>query len=101
MSIRLATPQPPTTPRDQHRAHARVLDKLQAPCRLDRRAAPRCGRRGAPDLAIQFGAAYQGSAVVTNALAQPQLMARHGRRIERRLDTLDDRTVDDHRRRAP
>jgi AcrR family transcriptional regulator len=57
------------------------------------------GRRDASDLAIEFVAAYQGSAVVTNALGQPGLMARQGRRIERWIDSFEEhRTVnDDHR----
>jgi AcrR family transcriptional regulator len=57
------------------------------------------GRRDASDLAIQFVAAYQGTAVVTNSLGQPELMARQARRIDRWIDTLEEhRTVnDDHR----
>jgi AcrR family transcriptional regulator len=47
------------------------------------------GRRDAPDLAVQFVAAYQGTAVVTNALGRPEVMARQARRIERWLDTID------------
>jgi TetR/AcrR family transcriptional regulator, transcriptional repressor for nem operon len=56
------------------------------------------GRRDAPDLAVQFVAAYQGSAVVSNALGQPDLMARQVRRIERWIDGLDKRRAvhDDH-----
>jgi hypothetical protein len=60
------------------------------------------GRRDASDLAIQFVAAYQGSAVVTNALGQQELMARQARRVERWIDTVDSRQpAKDDRRRRP
>ncbi|MGH9026913.1 MAG: hypothetical protein ACRDWD_12475 [Acidimicrobiia bacterium] len=35
------------------------------------------GRRDAHDLAVELVASYQGSAVLTSALGQPELMARH------------------------
>jgi AcrR family transcriptional regulator len=59
------------------------------------------GRRDASDLAIEFVASYQGSAVVTNALAQPELMARQARRVERWIDALEPQqpVKRDHRRR--
>jgi AcrR family transcriptional regulator len=59
------------------------------------------GRRDASDLALQFVAAYQGAAVLTNALGQPRLMARQTRRIERWVDTIEQRRTvhDDHTRR--
>jgi TetR/AcrR family transcriptional regulator, transcriptional repressor for nem operon len=47
------------------------------------------GRRDAHDLAVEFVAAYQGSAVLTSALGQPELMARQARRFERRIDALN------------
>jgi AcrR family transcriptional regulator len=47
------------------------------------------GRSDASDLAMQFVAAYQGSAMVTNALGQPELMTRLGRRVERWINDLD------------
>jgi AcrR family transcriptional regulator len=60
------------------------------------------GRRDASDLAIQFVAAYQGSAVVTNALGQQELMARQARRVERWIDTVDSKHPAKHdRRRRP
>lgn len=46
------------------------------------------GRRDAHDLAVELMAAYQGSALLTNALAQPEVMARQARRIERWIDAL-------------
>jgi AcrR family transcriptional regulator len=46
------------------------------------------GRRDAHDLALQLVIAYQGSAVLTNALAQPELMAREARRLEKWINTL-------------
>ena len=46
------------------------------------------GRRDARDLAVEFVAAYQGGAVLTSALGQPELMTRHARRLERWLDAL-------------
>jgi AcrR family transcriptional regulator len=46
------------------------------------------GRRDAPDLAMELVAAYQGSAVLTSALGQPELMVRHAQRLERWLDAL-------------
>jgi TetR/AcrR family transcriptional regulator, transcriptional repressor for nem operon len=57
------------------------------------------GRRDASDLAIQFVAAYQGSAVVTSALGQPELMARQARRVERWIDTVDSQHPAKHDRR--
>ncbi|MBV8789285.1 MAG: TetR/AcrR family transcriptional regulator [Mycobacterium sp.] len=46
------------------------------------------GRRDAHDLAIQLVVAYQGSAVLTNALAQPELMAREARRLEKWITAM-------------
>lgn len=46
------------------------------------------GRRDAHDLAVEFVAAYQGGAVLTSALGQPELMARHARRLGRWVDAL-------------
>jgi AcrR family transcriptional regulator len=46
------------------------------------------GRRDAHDLAVEFVVAYQGSAVLTSALGQPELMARQARRLERWIDAL-------------
>jgi AcrR family transcriptional regulator len=50
------------------------------------------GRRDALGLALEYVAAYQGAAVVTNALGQPELMTRQARRIERWVDGIEDRT---------
>lgn len=46
------------------------------------------GRRDAHDLAVELVASYQGSAVLSNALGQPELMARQARRLKRWIDTL-------------
>jgi TetR/AcrR family transcriptional regulator, transcriptional repressor for nem operon len=46
------------------------------------------GRRDARELAAEFVAAYQGSAVVTSALGEPDFMARQARRLERWIDAL-------------
>jgi hypothetical protein len=47
------------------------------------------GRRDARDLAVEFIASYQGTAVLTQALRQPALLSREGRRLERWIDSLD------------
>jgi AcrR family transcriptional regulator len=46
------------------------------------------GRRDAHDLALELLIAYQGSAVLTNALVQPELMAREARRLEKWINAL-------------
>jgi TetR/AcrR family transcriptional regulator, transcriptional repressor for nem operon len=46
------------------------------------------GRRDARDLAIALIAAYQGIALLTNTLRDPELMAREARRLQRWIDTL-------------
>jgi AcrR family transcriptional regulator len=46
------------------------------------------GRRDAHDLALELVIAYQGSAVLTNALAQPEVMAREARRLEKWINAL-------------
>jgi AcrR family transcriptional regulator len=46
------------------------------------------GRRDAHDLAVELLVGYQGSAVLTNALGQPDLMARQARRLEKWIDGL-------------
>ncbi|WP_029111954.1 TetR/AcrR family transcriptional regulator [Mycobacterium sp. URHB0044] len=47
------------------------------------------GRRDARDLAVELLIAYQGSAVLANALGRPELMTRQTRRLEKWLDALD------------
>ncbi|MGX9788216.1 TetR/AcrR family transcriptional regulator [Mycobacterium sp. MMS18-G62] len=47
------------------------------------------GRRDAHDLAVDLLVGYQGSAVLTNALGQPDLMSRRARRLEKWIDTLE------------
>jgi AcrR family transcriptional regulator len=47
------------------------------------------GRRDAPDLAIELVAGYEGSALLSSALGQPELMARQARRLQRWIDRLD------------
>jgi TetR/AcrR family transcriptional repressor of nem operon len=46
------------------------------------------GRQDARDLAVALLAAYQGISVVTNALRDPDLMVREGRRLDRWIDSL-------------
>jgi len=46
------------------------------------------GRRDAHDLALELVIAYQGSAVLTNALVQPELMAHEARRLEKWITAL-------------
>jgi AcrR family transcriptional regulator len=46
------------------------------------------GRRDARDLAVELLVGYQGSAVLTNALGQPELMTRQARRLEKWIDNL-------------
>jgi AcrR family transcriptional regulator len=46
------------------------------------------GRRDAHDLAVELVASYQGSAVLTSALGQPELMARQARRLQRRIEAV-------------
>jgi TetR/AcrR family transcriptional regulator, transcriptional repressor for nem operon len=46
------------------------------------------GRRDAHDLAVELLVSYHGSAVLTNALGQPELMGRQARRLEKWIDAL-------------
>ena len=46
------------------------------------------GRHDALELAVDFVAAYQGIAVLTSALGQPELMARHAQTIIDWIDAL-------------
>jgi AcrR family transcriptional regulator len=46
------------------------------------------GRRDAHDLAVELIVGYQGSAVLTNALKQPDLMTRQARRLEKWIESL-------------
>src|ERR1700741_1187723 len=46
------------------------------------------GRRDARDLALELVISYEGSAVLTNALGQPELMAREARRLEKWINAL-------------
>jgi AcrR family transcriptional regulator len=46
------------------------------------------GRADAPDLAVEFVAAYQGGAVLSNALGRPELMAGVARRLQRWIEAL-------------
>jgi AcrR family transcriptional regulator len=58
------------------------------------------GRRDAHDLAVELVAAYQGSAVLTSASGQPELMARQARRLQRWIDGLATATGGSGRRPA-
>jgi TetR/AcrR family transcriptional regulator, transcriptional repressor for nem operon len=46
------------------------------------------GRRDAHDLAVNLLATYQGSALLTNTLRDPGILAREARRLSRWIDTL-------------
>lgn len=46
------------------------------------------GRRDAHDLAVELIAAYQGGAVLTSALGQPEITARQARRLQRWIEAL-------------
>ena len=46
------------------------------------------GREDAAELAVAFVAAYQGAAVLTNALRDPQVLIRESRRIQRWVESL-------------
>ena len=46
------------------------------------------GRRDARDLAVALIAAYQGIALLTNTLRDPELMTREGKRLERWIDSF-------------
>jgi AcrR family transcriptional regulator len=46
------------------------------------------GRRDARDLALELVISYEGSALLTNALAQPELMAHEARRLEKWINAL-------------
>jgi AcrR family transcriptional regulator len=46
------------------------------------------GRRDARDLALELVIAYEGSAILTNAMAQPEIMAREARRLEKWINAL-------------
>lgn len=47
------------------------------------------GRRDARDLAVAMIAAYQGIALLTNTLRDPEMMTREGRRLGRWIDSLE------------
>jgi AcrR family transcriptional regulator len=46
------------------------------------------GRRDAHDLALELIAAYEGSALLANALRDPDVLTRVGRRLDRWIDAL-------------
>jgi len=46
------------------------------------------GRRDAEDLAVSLISTYQGSALLTNTLRDPEVLSRVARRLERWIDTL-------------
>jgi hypothetical protein len=46
------------------------------------------GRRDARDLAVALIASYQGMALLTNTLRDPELLNREGKRLERWIESL-------------
>jgi TetR/AcrR family transcriptional repressor of nem operon len=49
------------------------------------------GQPDAHGLAVHLISAYEGAAVLTNALGQPELMARECQRLKRWVDSLEPR----------
>ena len=47
------------------------------------------GRPDAHDLAIEFMSTYEGAALLTHALREPELLVHEGRRLERWIDSLE------------
>jgi AcrR family transcriptional regulator len=62
---------------------------MQVPLRWAERQFRAMGRRDAHDLAVELVASYQGSAVLSSALGEPELMTRQARRLERWIEALD------------
>ena len=61
---------------------------LQLPIEWAERQFRAMGRRDARDLAVALIASYQGIALLTNTLRDPELMTRETRRLERWIDSL-------------
>ncbi|MGH7911754.1 MAG: TetR/AcrR family transcriptional regulator, partial [Candidatus Dormibacteraceae bacterium] len=61
---------------------------MQVPLTWAERQFRALGRRDADDLAIELVGSYQGSALLSSALGQPELMARQARRLERWIAAL-------------
>jgi AcrR family transcriptional regulator len=70
---------------DDHHAVTRLVEIPVAWAEKQFRA---MGRHDAHDLAVEFIASYQGTAVLTQALKQPALLSREARRLERWIDSL-------------
>jgi AcrR family transcriptional regulator len=64
---------------------ARLMQTLLAWAEQQFRA---LGRRDARDLAVELIVSYQGSAVLSSALGEPELMARHARRLRKWIDAV-------------
>ncbi|ORV08588.1 TetR/AcrR family transcriptional regulator [Mycobacterium celatum] len=72
----------------KHTADPLAAPLMQIPLAWAEQQFRAMGRRDAPDLAIELVSAYQGSAVLASALAEPELMARRTRRLEKWIDAL-------------
>jgi len=71
------------------RADHPTLRLMAIPMEWTERQFRAMGRHDAHDLAVELMATYQGAAVLTQALRQPELMTHEGRRLERWIDSLD------------
>jgi AcrR family transcriptional regulator len=67
----------------------RAAELMRVPIEWAERQFRALGRRDARDLAVALIAAYQGISVLTNALHDPELMTREGRRLERWIDAIE------------
>jgi TetR/AcrR family transcriptional regulator, transcriptional repressor for nem operon len=62
---------------------------LRIPLEWAQRQFQEMGLRDARDLAIELIAAYQGAALIANTFGNPDVVARHARRLTTWLDSLD------------
>jgi TetR/AcrR family transcriptional regulator, transcriptional repressor for nem operon len=66
-----------------------AADLLRIPVDWAERQFRAMGRRDARDLAVSLIAVYQGTALLTSTLRDPDLLARESRRLERWIDSLE------------
>ncbi len=65
-----------------------VARLMEVPIAWAQRQFEAIGRSDAHELAVELMVAYQGTAVLTHALRQPQLMSDEARRLKRWIDAL-------------
>jgi hypothetical protein len=85
-ATRLATPSRVVAKRTP--VPSKRLFRMQIPLGWAEQQFRAMGRRDAHDLAVELVASYQGSAVLTSTLGQPELMARQARRLQRWIEGL-------------